>query len=68
VRLKTVPLKQFEVGREFNRRLKRAFDRERIEIPFPHVSIYAGEATRAIPVELVQTKRANPVDDRKSVG
>ncbi len=53
VRLKTVPLKQWEVGREFNRRLKKAFDREGIEIPFPHVSLYAGEATRPIQIQLV---------------
>lgn len=55
VRLKTVPLKQWEVGREFNRRLKKAFDREGIEIPFPHVSLYAGEATRPIPIQVVGT-------------
>ncbi len=53
VRLKTVPLKQWVVGREFNRRLKKAFDREGIEIPFPHVSLYAGEASRPILVRLV---------------
>lgn len=53
VRLKTLPLKQWVVGREFNRRLKKAFDREGIEIPFPHVSLYAGEATRPIPVRWV---------------
>ncbi len=53
VRLKTLPLKQWVVGREFNRRLKKAFDREGIEIPFPHVSLYAGEATRPIPVRVV---------------
>lgn len=53
VRIKTVPLQQWFVGREFNRRLKKAFDREGIEIPFPHVSLYAGEATRPIPVQVV---------------
>jgi Small-conductance mechanosensitive channel len=30
--------------------IKEAFDRERIEIPFPHVSIYAGEASKPIAV------------------
>jgi small conductance mechanosensitive channel len=33
---KTLPLKQWDVARELRRRLKRRFDREEIEIPFPH--------------------------------
>jgi moderate conductance mechanosensitive channel len=35
MRIKTVPLKQWQVGREFRRRIKKAFDRHGIEIPFP---------------------------------
>jgi moderate conductance mechanosensitive channel len=35
MRIKTVPLKQWEVGREFRRRIKKAFDQHGIEIPFP---------------------------------
>ena len=31
------------VGREFNRRMKKAFDARGIEIPFPHRTIYMGE-------------------------
>jgi small conductance mechanosensitive channel len=42
-RLKTRPIKQWSVGREFNRRMKKAFDARGIEIPFPHVTVYAGE-------------------------
>ena len=42
-RTKTRPIKQWEVGREFNRRLKKAFDARDIEIPFPHVTLYMGE-------------------------
>lgn len=34
-RIKTLPIKQWEVGREFNRRMKMAFDQKGIEIPFP---------------------------------
>jgi small-conductance mechanosensitive channel len=52
-RLKTKPLKQWEVGREYRRRLKQAFDREGIEIPFPHQSIYFGEASKPILTQLV---------------
>jgi len=42
-RTKTKPIKQWEVGREFNRRLKMRFDEMGIEIPFPHQTIYFGE-------------------------
>lgn len=34
-RIKTLPIKQWAVGREFNRRMKMAFDQKGIEIPFP---------------------------------
>jgi len=34
-RIKTKPVKQWDVGREFNRRMKIAFDKNGIEIPFP---------------------------------
>ena len=42
-RLKTRPLTQWATGREYNRRLKAAFDERGIEIPFPHTQIYFGE-------------------------
>lgn len=41
-RLKTRPGKQWEVGREFNRRMKKMFDERGIEIPFPHRTLYWG--------------------------
>jgi len=45
-RLKTIPIEQWSVGREYRRRLKKAFDRKNIEIPFPHRTLYMGEASR----------------------
>ncbi len=42
-RIKTPPVKQWSVGREYNRRFKLAFDKNNIEIPFPHQTIYFGE-------------------------
>lgn len=42
-RTKTKPIEQWAVGREFNRRLKRAFDDRKIEIPFPHRTLYMGQ-------------------------
>ncbi len=46
IRIKTAPLKQWVVGRELRRRIKNTFDRRGIEIPFPHLSIYFGEASK----------------------
>ncbi|MEP6719983.1 MAG: mechanosensitive ion channel family protein [Variovorax sp.] len=41
-RFKVAPLQQWTVRREYLRRLKAAFDDKNIEIPFPHVTLYAG--------------------------
>ena len=43
-RFKVKPLEQWGVRREFLRRLKIAFDREGVEIPFPHLTLYPGLA------------------------
>ena len=48
MRIKTIPLKQWDVGRELRRRIKSAFDTRGIEIPFPHRTVYFGGDT-AIP-------------------
>lgn len=42
-RTKTKPIRQWAIGREFNRRLKKRFDEKDIEIPFPHVTLYMGQ-------------------------
>ncbi len=47
-RIKTQPIKQWFVGREFNRRMKMKFDELGIEIPFPHLSLYFGEVSKPI--------------------
>lgn len=41
-RMKTLPIKQWEVMRECRRRLKNRFDELGIEIPFPHRTLYWG--------------------------
>ncbi|MFH1594496.1 MAG: mechanosensitive ion channel domain-containing protein [Candidatus Omnitrophota bacterium] len=41
-RMKTLPIKQWEVMRECRRRIKNRFDELGIEIPFPHRTIYWG--------------------------
>src|SRR5262245_21034540 len=40
-RIKVAPLEQWNVKREFLRRLKYAFDAAGIEIPYPHLTVYA---------------------------
>jgi small conductance mechanosensitive channel len=42
-RIKTAPIRQWTVGREMNRRIKKRFDELGIEIPFPHVTLYFGQ-------------------------
>ncbi len=42
-RIRCQAQEQFGVRREFLRRLKKAFDAEGIEIPFPHLTVYAGQ-------------------------
>jgi len=53
-RLRTKPIRQWDVGREFLRRVKKAFDAENIEIPFPHQTLYFGEASKPIAVQLLE--------------
>jgi len=57
-RIKTKPIKQWMVGREMNRRIKRRFDEEGIEIPFPHRTIYFGEASKPFDIRLDANKEA----------
>lgn len=53
IRIKTRPLEQWNVGREYRRRLKLAFDAQGIEIPFPHRTLYMGEASRPFMAQVV---------------
>lgn len=62
-RIKTKPLKQWIVGREFNRRIKLAFDERGIEIPFPHQTLYFGEASK--PIELLQVEANSAVGEKR---
>jgi len=66
-RFKVAPLEQWGVRREYLRRLKQAFDRHGIEIPFPHITVYAGAGKdgSAPPFPLLQasTPRATPAGE-----
>ena len=40
----TMPLKQWDVMSELRKRIKKAFDEEGIEIPWPHIKLYYGQS------------------------
>lgn len=42
-RIKTLPVQQWSVGREYNRLIKLAFDEAGVEIPFPHLKVVMPE-------------------------
>ncbi|WP_028574301.1 mechanosensitive ion channel family protein [Desulfonatronovibrio hydrogenovorans] len=68
-RIKTRPIKQWEVGREFLRRIKKTFDENRIEIPFPHRSVYFGSASKPMDIKLLENSSglspgSGPADSR----
>ncbi len=60
-RFKVLPLEQWTVRREYLRRLKAAFDTHGIEIPFPHLTVYAGVdkagAAPPWPIRLIEPSR-----------
>jgi len=53
-RIKTKPIQQWYVGREFLRRVKIAFDAQDVEIPFPHQTLYFGEASKPFDVTIME--------------
>lgn len=46
--IKTLPLKQWEIGRELRKRIKKGFDEKGIQIPFPHHVLIFGEKDEGI--------------------
>jgi small conductance mechanosensitive channel len=52
-RIKTLPSQQWVTGREYRRRLKLAFDKRGIEIPFPHSTIYWGDDTKPLQIKMI---------------
>lgn len=58
-RIKTQPIKQWQVGRAFNRLIKQRFDQHDIEIPFPHQTLYFGQDKDGVaPAAFVQLGNA----------
>jgi small conductance mechanosensitive channel len=69
-RFKVLPLEQWGVRREYLRRLKAAFDEQGIEIPFPHVTVYAGVGKEgeapALPLRLSRQRMSDPRQEHPS--
>ncbi|GGK34794.1 mechanosensitive ion channel domain-containing protein [Salinarimonas ramus] len=58
-RIKTAPGKQWSTGRGYLEVVKQVFDERGIEIPFPHLTLYAGEGkTGTAPPLRILTERA----------
>ena len=51
---KTMPLKQWDIARQYRLRVKKAFDEKGIEIPFPHRTVYMGEASNTGKLQIQQ--------------
>lgn len=65
-RIKTRPIRQWAAGREFNRRIKMAFDSAGIEIPFPHRTVYWGEHKDGTPAMLHLAHSGSSGSERES--
>jgi small conductance mechanosensitive channel len=67
-RIKTLPIKQWQVGRAFNRLVKQRFDEQGIEIPFPHRTIYFGQDKQGLaPPAFVQLEAMREASDQQAV-
>lgn len=53
-RMKTIPHEQWALAREYRKRLKVVFDSKNIEIPFNHISLYWGEKSKPLQVEVTK--------------
>lgn len=67
-RIKTAPGKQWATGRAYLETVKQVFDERGIEIPFPHLTLYAGEGKDgSAPPLRVRHERADPAADEGRV-
>jgi small conductance mechanosensitive channel len=64
-RIKTKPSLQWKVGREYRRRLKIIFDKQGVEIPFPHTTLYWGDDIKPLQLKLSNTKAQQIVEKTK---
>jgi len=64
-RVRTKPIRQWDVGREFLRRIKLAFDQEGIQIPYPHRTLFFGEQNKPLDLALFDKYGSNKIDPDK---
>lgn len=53
-RVRTKPIQQWGVGREYLRRVKYAFDKNGVEIPFPHRTLYVGQESKPLDLKILE--------------
>ena len=61
-RIKTVPLKQWEVGRELRRRVKLTLDREGVRIPGPKMDVTIARGRPAEPPPPTHADKVQPAE------
>ncbi len=62
-RIRTLPIRQWQVGREYLRRVKYAFDQNNIEIPFPHSTLYFGEKSKPFDLKMIDKLHQQDASD-----
>lgn len=65
-RIRTKPIRQWDVGREYLRRVKLAFDQEGIQIPFPHRTLFFGEQSKPLDLQVLEKYGEDKVTRRSS--
>jgi small conductance mechanosensitive channel len=61
----TLPIRQWDVMGELRKRVKKAFDEEGIEIPWPHVKLYFGDLPTELQKMLVSLDRGSPAKAKR---
>ncbi len=60
----TRPMQQWEVTGELRKRIKKAFDEENIEIPWPHIKLYFGESPKGDSIICKACSHPNPAGSK----
>lgn len=58
--IKTKPMQQWAVGREYRRRVKKLFDEQHVEFPFPYRTLTWGDSSNPIRLHVERDEPSNP--------